>query len=641
MKKLLLVVSIIGAALSAGMLPCFALAATGGPTAVISSTLSPITNVATIPVTVTFSSPVNGFTAGVVQVSGPATLDASSFTGSGAQYSFNLNATANGTIGVTVPADVATDTNNIGNQVAQFSIGFDTVMPHVALSPDPLPIPVSGPFTVSVNFTIAVTDFTVNKITVTGGAASNLASTSSDGRNFSFTVTPVAGPVSVSLPGGVVHTAANNANVPSNILKTRLGPVLLSGTVWQDVDANGTRSASDPGLSGWTVIAAPVNSDGTPDSSRQAISTTTDSSGHYSIIFSTAQYGNWAIAPQVSGQWLLTSGATSTVTAAVDSNFSQSVDYGFAAYVPAGNGILFPINGTATSAQSFAMPSTTATTISLGLVEGTSTMQIPPSTRIGNEDGTFINLNELLKSISTSQAGTNITINGVLRWGLHASGLVYNQPVTFSLAVPGNSGDMLSIMRSESANLPWTGSGIVSPGTCVVISGICTFQATISPLNPLSAITYFNSNAPTITAASLVSNNASTSLANIGNTVTLTFTASKAVRTPVVTILGHAVTVATTSATTTYSYKASYKVVGTDTVGPVTFSISVTDLSGNTINTPATATTDGTGVIFSLHIIVNNITGQAWTSTDTLYGTNGKAASETWYNGTAVYQTAV
>ncbi|MGC9602257.1 MAG: hypothetical protein ABSE76_00730, partial [Minisyncoccia bacterium] len=44
----------------------------------------------------------------------------------------------------------------------------------------------------------------------------------------------------------------------------------------------------------------------------------------------------------------------------------------------------------------------------------------------------------------------------------------------------------------------------------------------------------------------------------------------------------------------------------------------------------------------SLHeVVYKGITGQAWTSTDTLYGTNGKAASETWYNGTAVYQTAV
>src|SRR3989344_1193992 len=134
--------------------PSAALAAVDGPTVIVSSTLSSPTNQSTIPVAVVFSSPVTGFSASSPQITGPATINTSSFIAvSGAEYSFSLTATADGTITVTIPADVATDSSGKGNQTAQFSIEYETARPHIALSPSTLSIPTDDPFVVDAETT--------------------------------------------------------------------------------------------------------------------------------------------------------------------------------------------------------------------------------------------------------------------------------------------------------------------------------------------------------------------------------------------------------------------------------------------------------------------------------------------------------
>jgi hypothetical protein len=96
----------------------------------------------------------------------------------------------------------------------------------VALSPDPLPASVSGAFTVTVNITVGVTDFSAPKITVTNGTVSGVADIAPhNDANYSFTVTPIAaGAVSVVIADGVLHSAAGNTNVASNTLETTYTP---------------------------------------------------------------------------------------------------------------------------------------------------------------------------------------------------------------------------------------------------------------------------------------------------------------------------------------------------------------------------------------------------------------------------------
>ncbi len=99
---------------------------------------------------------------------------------------------------------------------------------------------------------------------------------------------------------------------------------------------------------------------------------------------------------------------------------------------------------------------------------------------------------------------------------------------------------------------------------------------------------------PSISAVSISSNNASTTLAKIGDTVTLSFTASEPVRTPAVTIAGRAANVATTTGN---SFIASTTMQASDTEGLVPFTISLTDSAGNP--SPVTTTTsDNSLVVF-------------------------------------------
>src|SRR5207237_888257 len=143
---------------------------TVAPTVTIASPTSDPTSASPIPVTVTFSEAVSGFTAGDVAV-GNGTV--SGFAGSGASYSFNVTPSAQGALTVNVSADVAQVPTGIPNTAAaQLSRTFDTVAPTVTLaSPAPATTNAS-PIPVTVTFSEAVTGFTAGDVTVGNGTAS-------------------------------------------------------------------------------------------------------------------------------------------------------------------------------------------------------------------------------------------------------------------------------------------------------------------------------------------------------------------------------------------------------------------------------------------------------------------------------------
>lgn len=100
---------------------------------------------------------------------------------------------------------------------------------------------------------------------------------------------------------------------------------------------------------------------------------------------------------------------------------------------------------------------------------------------------------------------------------------------------------------------------------------------------------------PTISPATIASNNAVTTIATTGNTVTLSFTTTdtSGVQTPVVTIAGRAATVSGGPT----AWTASTTMLGTDTEGTVPFTINVSDALGNAA-TQRTTTTNGSSVTF-------------------------------------------
>jgi hypothetical protein len=160
------------------------------------------------------------------------------------------------------------------------------------------------------------------------------------------------------------------------------------------------------------------------------------------------------------------------------------------------------------------------------------------------------------------------------------------------------------VWRSDGAkpstpNLSWTNGGnnftpITSGNQTYFTNGLQGTSGTESMYTYLFQVDLYPTTPPppalpTASPVSISSDNASSTLARFGDKVTLKFTPNKPVRTPVVTIEGRAVKVATTTGN---SFAASTVILPLDPEGLVPFSISLTDLAGNA-STAITKTTDG------------------------------------------------
>ncbi|MFZ2149735.1 MAG: peptidoglycan-binding protein [Minisyncoccia bacterium] len=125
----------------------------------------------------------------------------------------------------------------------------------------------------------------------------------------------------------------------------------------------------------------------------------------------------------------------------------------------------------------------------------------------------------------------------------------------------------------------------------------CTVRVTdaagnLSNLLAASAFT-IDTTDPTLTSVNISSNNANTAYAKVGDTVTLAFSSSEDIQTPVVTIGGN---VAVVSGGPT-AWSATYIMTGGDTEGTVAFTIDFSDIVGNA-GTTVTAVTDASSVTF-------------------------------------------
>jgi|TARA_B110000977_G_scaffold116350_1_gene150299 hypothetical protein len=116
-----------------------------------------------------------------------------------------------------------------------------------------------------------------------------------------------------------------------------------------------------------------------------------------------------------------------------------------------------------------------------------------------------------------------------------------------------------------------------------------------------SVIASLDTIAPTKSSVSIVSNNAITSVANDGDVVTLTLTASEAINTPVVTFKSGGASITDTSVTyvntSGNTWTADYTANANDTFGAVTFNIAYSDTAGNTA-AAVTTTTNSSSVSF-------------------------------------------
>jgi hypothetical protein len=185
----------------------FSIEVDGTPPAVSISTASadPVSGVFSI--TVEFTEDVTGFAVGDITVGNGS---AGSFAGSGDTYTADITPAADGTVTVDVAFGVAQDAAGNDNTAApQFTIESDGTPPGVVIS-STASDPVSGVFSITVEFTEDVTGFAVGDITVGNGSAGSFAGS---GDTYTAEITPTAdGSVTVDVAAGVAADAAGNAN---------------------------------------------------------------------------------------------------------------------------------------------------------------------------------------------------------------------------------------------------------------------------------------------------------------------------------------------------------------------------------------------------------------------------------------------
>jgi RNA 3'-terminal phosphate cyclase len=181
------------------------------PTVVLSSASSPNVN-GLFSVTATFNEPVTNFVASDITLFN-GTL--SNFSGSGAVYTFDVTPSANGTVNVSVGSNVAQDIANNGNTAATvLTRTADLVAPSVILT-SASPTNVNGMFTVTANFSEAVTGFTDTDLVTTNATIGNF---SGSGSTYTFDVTPTSsGAIGINVPASAAQDVASNSNIASPV----------------------------------------------------------------------------------------------------------------------------------------------------------------------------------------------------------------------------------------------------------------------------------------------------------------------------------------------------------------------------------------------------------------------------------------
>jgi hypothetical protein len=186
------------------------------PTVTISAPASNPTRTSPIPVTITFSEAVTGFTSSEVTVANGAK---SSFTGSGTTYTLNVAPLADGAVTVNVAANVAQDlAGNLNTPAQQLTRTYDTTAPTLLISAPSVTagnmgIPVTYTVTYSGADNITLSAGNVSLNSTGAGAASGTIAVSGTGstRTVSISnVTGIDGILGISIASGTASDLAGN-----------------------------------------------------------------------------------------------------------------------------------------------------------------------------------------------------------------------------------------------------------------------------------------------------------------------------------------------------------------------------------------------------------------------------------------------
>ncbi|MBQ4805535.1 T9SS type A sorting domain-containing protein, partial [Aquimarina sp. MMG015] len=216
------------------------------PTVDITSTESSPTAANPIPVTITFSEPIDNLDIADIIVGNGTASDLFPLV-SNTSYSVNINPTSSGMVTVDINANVSFDAAGNGNTAAtQFNIQSDISRPSVVISSTESSPTNANPIPITITFDEDIIDFDLSDISVTNGTAGNL---SGSGASFTAEITPAT---------------TGNSNITVIIDENRVSDPVFNGNTISNIfviEFDSTLSIDDEILSnGLTVYPIPSNS---------------------------------------------------------------------------------------------------------------------------------------------------------------------------------------------------------------------------------------------------------------------------------------------------------------------------------------------------------------------------------------------
>ncbi|MBI5003901.1 DUF5011 domain-containing protein [Candidatus Kaiserbacteria bacterium] len=241
-------------------------------------------------------------------------------------------------------------------------------------------------------------------------------------------------------------------------------------------------------------------------------------------------------------------------------------------------------------------------------------------------------------STSNNASTTLAKVGNTLSFQLNLSGTpsATSTPVIniFGMGTTSMSGSGAAWTYSTTSVSAWTTGNITFNMGWGGTAGeaTTTFQSTAS-----TTFTHvvFDKTLPTLSAVTMSSSNSSTTLAKVGDIITLTATSSEAISTATITIGGHAATFANVTASTTW--KGTYTVQSGDTNGAQAFTADFSDYASNagtqvtTLSSGAAVYIDTTGPVIT---ITGNNPDSTYASNSTSYSDAGATATDA-HDGTA------
>ncbi len=327
-----------------------------------------------------------------------------------------------------------------------------------------------------------------------------------------------------------------------------------------DIALTNAVNVSTPGIGDTVTYSVTATNNGTSDATLVSVTDLLPSGMTY--VSSTPSAGTTYTSG--TGVWSignLNNGATATLT--------------ITATVNAGQGGQTITSAATRTASSPTDPTASNDTASASLVPDATAPTISPRTIVSNNASTTL-----------AKTGDVVTV------GFTANEAVRTPTVTIaghSAAVATTSGNSFNATYTMASS---DSEGLV-PFT-IAMSDVHGNAAFTTSTTTNGSSVRFDKTPPTYTSVSISSNNGSSTLAKIGNSITLAFTANEGVRVNTVTIATHGVTAATTTGN---SFSATYTLVSGDTEGIVPFTISTTDSAGNVGFTTST-TTNSSAVTF-------------------------------------------